>query len=83
MLQRVRSEFASRKVLEALMEYCRIPNMSPSFDPEVLTNGLQEKALKAMTSWLKAQNIAGCTWEVFTHPERTPLLLVDVAASGK
>jgi len=82
MLQRVRHEFASRKVLEALIEFCKVPNLSPSFDPNILQNGLQEKALGVMTNWLKQQNLKGCTWEVLSHPEKTPLLFVDVAASG-
>jgi acetylornithine deacetylase/succinyl-diaminopimelate desuccinylase-like protein len=55
--------------------------MSPSFDPEIMTNGLQEKALNVITSWLKEQNIQGCSWEVLRQPERTPLLIVDVTAS--
>ena len=83
LLQRVRSEFASRKVVETLSEYVRVPNMSPSFDPDILTNGLQEKALGIMTEWLAKQNLKGCTWKVLNAPERTPLLVVEVEASGE
>ena len=52
MLQRVRAEFTSRNVIGALSSYVQIPNQSPSFDPEFNSNGLQEKALNVMTSWL-------------------------------
>jgi hypothetical protein len=83
LLQRVRGEFAARKVVETLQEYVRVPNMSPSFDPDIFKNGFQEKALGIMTNWLTQQSIKGCTWKVFSAPERTPLLLVEVEGSGK
>ena len=83
MLHRVRAEFAARKVIDALQEYVRVPNMSPSFDPDIFKNGFQEKALGVITDWLGRQNLKGCTWEVFSAPERTPLLLVEVESSSK
>ena len=83
MLQRVKSEFVARKVIETLQQYCRVPNMSPSFDPDILTNGLQERALSVLTDWLGKQNLERCKWEVINAKERTPLLLVEVEASRK
>jgi hypothetical protein len=82
MLQRVRAEFASRKVVETLMEFARVPNLSPSFDSDILTNGLQDKALSVITNWLGKQNLKGCQWEVLREMDRTPLLYVEVEASG-
>jgi hypothetical protein len=45
--------------IAALENYIRIPNQSPSFDPEIHTNGLQEKAVTLIVEWVLAQNIRG------------------------
>ena len=42
-------------ILSALSEYIKVPNQSPLFDAEILTNGLQEQAIKIVMDWVTAQ----------------------------
>jgi acetylornithine deacetylase/succinyl-diaminopimelate desuccinylase-like protein len=37
--------------LPSLMDFVRIPNLSPGFDPEWDTNGHQEAAAKHLIEW--------------------------------
>jgi acetylornithine deacetylase/succinyl-diaminopimelate desuccinylase-like protein len=77
------SLFNSMKVLDTLCEYVKIPNLSPSFDSNILTNGLQEKAVKVMVDWV--QNVVmgqhfvkGVKYQVVTLPGKTPLIFITV-----
>ena len=38
-----------------LIEYIRIPNLSPDYDPEWDTNGHAQKACDHLIAWIKAQ----------------------------
>lgn len=66
-------------IKDSLFEFCKIPNQSPLFDPECLTNGLQEKALDVVLKWIDAQEIKGMKYRVLTEKGRTPLLFIDIA----
>ena len=50
----------------ALMDFVRVPNTSPLFDPD----------------WATAQNIAGFAYEVIASPQEPDLILVEVQASA-
>src|ERR1700751_3116194 len=65
-------------ILERLVAYVRIPNKSPTFDPEWEKNGYMEAAVKLMADWCRAHPLPGARVEVRRLPGRTPLLLVDV-----
>jgi acetylornithine deacetylase/succinyl-diaminopimelate desuccinylase-like protein len=65
-------------ILERLVAYVRIPNKSPTFDPQWEENGYMEAAVKLMADWCRAQPLPGARVEVRRLPGRTPLLLVDV-----
>ena len=65
-----------------LEEYIRIPNQSPAFDPEHLTNGLATKVVDLFSAWVTAQAIPGLKMEVITDPGRTPLMFLEVPATG-
>jgi acetylornithine deacetylase/succinyl-diaminopimelate desuccinylase-like protein len=67
--------------LPAIMEAIRIPSKSPNFDPDVLTNGLQEKVLQILLDWVATQHIVGMNVHVNTIPNRTPLLFITIDAS--
>ena len=55
----VKEEFASSKVIETLCEYIKIPNVSPTFDAAIMTNGLQEQAAKLLVEWVNKQDVQG------------------------
>lgn len=69
-------------IVPTITEYIRIPNKSPSFDPDWEANGYMEQALTLALAWLEEHPIEGATVEVGRLPGRTPLILVDVPATG-
>jgi acetylornithine deacetylase/succinyl-diaminopimelate desuccinylase-like protein len=71
-----------RAILPTLAEYVKIPNRSPLFDPEWRTAGHMERAVGLLTEWASARLPADATLEVVRLGERTPLILVDVPATG-
>ncbi len=66
-------------ILEQLMDYVRIPNQSPHFDPEWESNGHMERAINLMAAWCRAQPLKNARVEVRRLSGLTPLLLIDIA----
>jgi acetylornithine deacetylase/succinyl-diaminopimelate desuccinylase-like protein len=67
-----------RSILPRLLDYVRIPNKSPLFDPEWEAHGHMEAAVQLMQRWAQAEAPAGSTVEVLRLAGRTPVLLVDI-----
>jgi len=65
-------------IVPQLMDYVRIPNKSPLFDPDWEAHGHMEAAAQLMMRWAKAQAVPGSTVELLRLPGRTPLLCIDV-----
>ena len=65
-------------VVPTLIEYIKIPNKSPAFDPDWERNGHMNKAMELIVAWCRAQPIDGMSIEVIRLPGRTPLLLIEV-----
>ena len=80
------SEFVDTKweaeIVPQLVEYIRIPNKSPMFDADWVANGHMERAVKLMEAWARAQPIPGMRLEVVRLEGRTPLIFIDIPASG-
>lgn len=78
-------EFAVKEwndsIQERICEIVRIPSQSPLFDPECLTNGLQEKVLDIALKWIEQQGVKGLTVRVETAEGRTPLLFIDIPST--
>jgi acetylornithine deacetylase/succinyl-diaminopimelate desuccinylase-like protein len=70
-------------VLSQLVEYVRIPNKSPMFDPDWEAHGHMEAAVQLMKRWAEseARELPGARVEVLRLAGRTPVLMVDVPAS--
>jgi acetylornithine deacetylase/succinyl-diaminopimelate desuccinylase-like protein len=60
------------------VEYVRIPNKSPMFDPDWEANGHMEHAVQLMMRWAESQSVPGMHIEVLRIPGRTPVLMLDV-----
>lgn len=75
-------EFVRREwdesIVPALVEYVRIPNKSPIFDPDWEQHGHMEAAVQLMKRWAEAHAVPGMTVEVLRLPGRTPVLMIDV-----
>ncbi len=52
------------------------------FDPEWKTNGYDQKVVELFTQWVAAQAVPGLTCEVLQEPNRTPLIFIEVPATG-
>lgn len=70
-------------ILPELLEYIRIPNKSPAFDPKWQEHGYMEEAVARLERWARAQPIADMTVEVIRLPRRTPLLYIDIAGDPR
>jgi acetylornithine deacetylase/succinyl-diaminopimelate desuccinylase-like protein len=67
------------EIVPTLVEYIRIPNKSPSFEPDWEKLGHMDKAVELLAGWAKPKVAAlGGTLSVERLPGRTPLILIDV-----
>ena len=72
------------EVVPTLFEYIKIPNKSPSFDPDWAAHGFMEEAVALFESWARAKLsfLPGASLEVVRLPERTPVIVIDVPGEG-
>src|SRR4051812_5573148 len=68
-------------IVPALVEYIRIPNVSPAFDPEWIDHGHMDNAVRLIASWCERRPLSGATVSIERLPGRTPLIVVDVPAT--
>ncbi|MEE8321212.1 MAG: M20 family metallopeptidase [Gammaproteobacteria bacterium] len=66
-----------------LVDYIRIPNKSPMFDPEWQANGHMDAAVVQFEAWCRAQAIPGMVLEVVRLPGRTPLVFMDIPGDSE
>ena len=71
-----------RSILPALTEYATIPNKSPLFDPEWRAAGHMDRAVELLANWAHPRLPAGATLDVVRLGERTPVILIEIPASG-
>jgi hypothetical protein len=71
------------EIVPQLSEYIRIPNKSPMFDAEWAAHGHMDRAVALMEAWARAQPIPGMRLEVVRLPGRTPLIFIEIPATGR
>src|SRR5690606_10672592 len=81
-IDRFVSRMWDEDIVPQLVEYIRIPNKSPMFDADWVANGHMERAVALMEAWARAQPIDGLVVEVIRLEGRTPLIYLEVPASG-
>lgn len=64
--------------LPELIEYIKIPNKSPMFDPDWESHGYMDQAVEQFTRWCKEQDIHGLKLEVVKLEGRTPLIFMEI-----
>src|SRR3954464_13962393 len=71
-------------IVPTLVDYIKIPNKSPSFDPQWAEHGHMDEAVRLFEGWARTRITAlpGATLEIVRLPGRTPLMLIEVPASG-
>ncbi|HEY7672732.1 MAG TPA: M20 family metallopeptidase [Gammaproteobacteria bacterium] len=67
-----------RSIIPALVEYIKIPNKSPAFDPDWEKNGHMRRAMDLIVAWCHEYRLDGMQLEVVQLPGRTPLLFIEV-----
>ncbi len=67
-------------IVPTLVDYIRIPNKSPFFDPEWAAHGYMDEAVQLFERWARARlaNVTGATLEVVRLPGRTPVIVIDL-----
>ena len=72
------------EVVPTLVDYIRIPNKSPAFDPDWAAHGHMDKAVELLEGWARRKIAAlkGTTLEVIRLEGRTPVILIDVPGQG-
>ncbi len=69
-------------IVPSLIEYIRIPNQSPAFDPDWQAHGYMQRVVELAHAWVESQQVAGSRLEVMQLPGRTPLLLLEIEGSA-
>nr|VFK28386.1 MAG: Acetylornithine deacetylase/Succinyl-diaminopimelate desuccinylase [Candidatus Kentron sp. MB]VFK29436.1 MAG: Acetylornithine deacetylase/Succinyl-diaminopimelate desuccinylase [Candidatus Kentron sp. MB]VFK74778.1 MAG: Acetylornithine deacetylase/Succinyl-diaminopimelate desuccinylase [Candidatus Kentron sp. MB] len=76
-------EMWERDILPTLMDYIRIPNQSPSFDPEWETNGHMDQAVHLAYEWCERHGPEDMAARVIRSPHRTPVLCLEIPGEGE
>ena len=81
-VQRFVDEIWKDTIIPELVEYIKIPNKSPHFDPDWEKNGYMEDAVKQVFAWCSKQDIPGMQCESVRLEGRTPLIFIDIPGEG-
>ena len=74
-------DFWDDKIVPTLIEYIKIPNKSPSFDPDWEKHGHMDRVLDLAVKWTEKNKPEGSMVTIKKSPGRTPLLLLDIPGS--
>ena len=69
-------------IIAMLSDYIRIPNKSPTFDPDWEANGHMEKAVQMFAGWCREQPIDGMQVDIVRIDGRTPVLFIEIAGDS-
>lgn len=73
------------EIVPTLFDYIKIPNKSPSFDPDWARHGFMDEAVAMFENWGRkklAALPAGSKLEVVRLEGRTPVILIEVPGQG-
>lgn len=72
------------EIVPTLVDYIRIPNKSPAFDPDWAAHGHMDQAVALLEAWArrKIASLKGATLEVVRLDGRTPVILIDIPGQG-
>ncbi len=65
-------------IIPEISEYIKVPNKSPSFDPDWEKKGHMEEAVQMLEAWCRKQPIKDMQIEVVRLPGRTPVLFIEI-----
>ena len=75
----------SDEIVPTLVEYIKIPNKSPAFDPDWATHGYMDDAVVLFERWARAKlpTLPSSSLEVVRLPGRTPVILIEIPGEGQ
>ncbi len=76
------AEQLESSIVPTLVEYIRIPNKSPSFDPDWRSAGHMDRAVQLLVGWAEKNLPADARLEVVRLGERTPVIFIEVPGTG-
>lgn len=76
------NQFWDESILPTLMEYIRIPNKSPHFDPDWQKNGHMTQAVNLIADWCRKVGPADMLLEIIQLNERTPIILMEIPGNS-
>lgn len=65
-----------------LVEYIKIPNKSPLYDPTWRESGHMSKAMELLRDWASKREISGMKMELIDDGERSPLLFIEIDSNS-
>ena len=68
-------------ILPTLIEYIKIPNLSPAFNGGKFDEPETEQVISLFAKWVEQQNVPNLTLSVRRLPNRTPLMCLELPAS--
>jgi acetylornithine deacetylase/succinyl-diaminopimelate desuccinylase-like protein len=68
-------------VLPLLLEYGRIPDLSPAYDPDWQASGELERAAELFADWARGRDLPGAIVDVVRIEGLSPTVLIDVPAT--
>jgi acetylornithine deacetylase/succinyl-diaminopimelate desuccinylase-like protein len=70
--------------IPSLIEYIRIPNKSPAFDPDWVQHGYMRDAVALLERWARERlaPLTGATLEIVRLEGRTPVISIDIPGEG-
>jgi hypothetical protein len=72
-------------IVPILVEYIRISNKSPAFDPDWVAHGYMDEAVALFERWACAYvaDLPGATLDIVRLPGRTPVMLIEVPGAAR
>lgn len=72
------NKFWDQAIIPTLMEYIKIPNKSPMFDPNWQAHGHMDRAVNLIANWCQQHAVENMQLEIVRLPGRTPLIFIDI-----
>ena len=77
-LQNSLNQFWDDEITPSLIEYIKVPNKSPAFDPDWETAGHMDNVLEQAVAWAEKHRPKESVLHVKKLPGRTPLILIEI-----
>jgi acetylornithine deacetylase/succinyl-diaminopimelate desuccinylase-like protein len=71
-----------KNFVEPLSDFVRIPNLTPAFDPEYFTNGLNQQAIKFVKEYAESMKIDGLEFHHYEEEGMCPMVVMTYEGSG-